>query len=296
MIDIIMRRKLFFLLGLVGFVILIIGLVKLVGSRSSRQGVLKVNSTPAASIFLDNKHKGRTPFEDKVDAGEYTIKIVPDATTTSLASWQGKIIVAQNLLTYVNRDLAESELSSAGDVLWLEKITSNKSEISVITIPDGATLLLDDENKGVTPVALSTVAPADHTISVTSPGFLPRTLKVKTTAGYKLNVLMQLALSSGTANTPVASPSPSVAPSGSPTPKPTSGTSADPTKPFVIIKDTPIGFLRVRFAPSTDASVSGQVNPGEKYTILDSQSGWYQIKYDGTNKGWVSGQYTEKVE
>ncbi len=296
-----MRRKLFFLLGLIGFIILIIGLIKLVSGRSPRQGVLKVNSTPSASIFLDNKHKGRTPFEDKVDAGEYTIKIVPDATTTSLASWQGKIVVAPSLLTYINRDLAESELSSAGDVLWLEKITSSKSEISITTIPDGATFLLDDENKGVTPVAISSVTAADHTMSVTSPGFLPRTLKVKTTAGYKLNALIALALSSGTTNTPVASPSssPTAASgqvSGSPTPKPTSTASVDPPKPFVIIKDTPIGFLRVRFTPSTDASISAQVNPGEKYTILDSQSGWYQIKYDSTNKGWVSGQYTEKVE
>ncbi len=304
-----MKRKLFFLLGVIGFIILVIGVVKLIGNSSPKQGVLKVNSTPSASIFLDNTHKGRTPFEDKVEAGEYTIKIVPDSATTSLASWQGKIVVSPNLLTYVNRDLSESELSSAGEVLWLEKITSNKSEISVTTIPDGATLLIDDENKGVTPVAVSSVTPADHTISVTSPGFVPRTLKVKTTAGYKLNALMQLALASGTASTPVASATPTVAgatttaptptskitgtPTKTPTPTPSAG---DPVKPYATIKDTPTGFLRVRMGPTTSATEAGKVNPGEKYSILESQNGWYQIKYDGTNTGWISGQYAEKVE
>ncbi len=210
-----MRRKFFFLIGLVGFIILIVGVVKFIGS-APKQGVLKVNSVPPASIFLDNKHIGRTPFEDKVTAGDYTIKIVPDASSESLASWQGKITVAPGALTYVNRDLSASELSSAGEMLWLEKITSNKSELSVTTIPDGATILLDDENKGITPVAISSVAPADHTIAITSSGFTPRSVKVKTPAGYKLNALIQLALFTGNANAPAASPTATLA--ASPTP------------------------------------------------------------------------------
>lgn len=296
-----MRRKIFLLVGIIGFIVLIIGLVKLLLGSQPKQGVLKVNSIPSASIFLDNKHKGRTPFEDKVEAGEYTIKIVPDAGASSLATWQGKIIVEPNALTYVNRELSESELSSAGDILWLEKITSNASELSVTTIPDGATLVLDDENKGMTPIAVSSVAAADHTVSITSPGFMPRTLKIKTPAGYKLNALIQLALGSGTATAPSASPAAGISPtpavagiSTSVTPKPSAA--GEPTKPYITIKDTPTGFLRVRMEPSTGATESGKVNPGQKFSIVDSQNGWYQILFDGTNKGWVSGQYATKVE
>ncbi len=296
-----MRRKFFFLLGIFGLVLFTIGGVKFLSSRTPKQGVLKVNSTPSASIFLDNKHKGRTPFEDKVEAGEYTIKIVPDSDTNNLASWQGKIVVSPNLLTYVNRDLSESELSSAGDVLWLEKIASNKSEISITTIPDGGTLLLDDENKGITPVALSALTPADHAISITSPGFVTRTLKIKTTAGYKLNALIQLALGSPTASSqtasPSASPSPTPAVAGAKTTvTPTPPSSGTPTKPYITIKNTPTGFLRVRMEPTTSATEAGKVNPGQQFSIVDAQNGWYQILYDGTNKGWVSGQYADKVE
>ncbi len=77
------------------------------------------------------------------------------------------------------------------------------------------------------------------------------------------------------------------------TPQPTV---PDPPKPFIIIEDTPTGFLRVRMEPSTTATEAGRVNPGEKYTILEEDNGWYEIEYDEEKTGWVSGQYAEKVE
>lgn len=303
-----MRRKIAFLLVLVGLVGIIFGVIKLFGNRSPKQGVLKINSTPAASVFLDNKHLGRTPFEDKVAVGEYTIKIVPEQGSANLASWQGKITVKSNILTYVNRDLSESELTSAGEILWLEKINSKHAEISVTTIPDGGTVFIDDEARGTTPVTLQNISAGDHSLTIASPGFLARTLKIKATSGYRLTSFIQLALS---ANQAMITPTPETTPmevlgiTAKPTPSlkitPTksassSGTIDDPPKPFVIIKDTPTGYLRVRMEPSTSATESGRVNPGEKYTFFDSRSGWYQIKFDGVNTGWISGQYTTKVE
>jgi uncharacterized protein YgiM (DUF1202 family) len=118
---------------------------------------------------------------------------------------------------------------------------------------------------------------------------------------------MKLGLSPG--GTPPAasiSGTPTGTPTGKVTPTPKTATSSaslpDPPKPFLTVKDTPTGFLRVRMEPGTgpDATVSGQVNPGDKFTILDtttvSDTPWYQIKYDGKNLGWVSGQYIAKTE
>jgi hypothetical protein len=300
-----MKRKVFFLVGLIGLVIIIATLVHFLGNRGPKEGELRVDSQPVATIFLDNKNIGKTPYKDKVIAGEYTVKLVPETTTTQLTSWQGKIVVGQNLLTYVNANLSESELTTAIDVVWLEKITSKQSELSVTTNPDGATVLVDDVSRGVTPLSLQDIAPGDHSVSVTSVGFLTRSLKIKTTPGYRLIADLKLALS-GATPTPEASPTGSPAPSGKTTPTPklsptktatgSAGLMPDPPKPFVLVKDTPTGFLRVREEPSTGATEAGRVNPGEKYTIVDTKSGWYQIKYDGTNSGWVSGQYTDKVE
>ncbi len=304
MIESTMKRKLVFLLILFAVLALAVLVVRVIlGGRSAKTGVLKVQTTPTASVFLDNKLLGRSPYEDKVDAGEYTIRLVPETTTGEAAAWQGPIRIAPNLLTYINASLADSEFATAVDSLWLERISGKGAEISVTTNPDGATVVIDGATRGVTPLTVSDVAAGDHTVTLASPGFVSRSIKMKTTAGYKLNASVKLALSPDAGLGAEATPSPTtpggkVTPKATPTKTATSSASTvpDPPKPFARIKDTPTGFLRVRMEPSTSATEAARVNPGEKYTILDEKSGWYQIKYDGTNLGWIAGQYAEKTE
>lgn len=302
-----MRRKIVFLLILLVIIAGGIVVFRLIWGRSAGTGELRVDSQPTVSIFLDNRHIGRSPYKDKVASGEYTMKLTPESTTEAPASWQGRVIVGSNLLTYVNATLSDSELSSAVDVLWLEKISGRSAEISVTTNPDGATLLVDNETRGVTPISLTDITAGDHTVTITSPGFAPRTIKAKTTAGYKLIITAKLALSGETLPTPTpeeettGTPTPTTRVTGTPKPTPTktatsSATMPDPAKPFVTINDTPVGFLRVRKEPSTGSEEVGRVNPGEKYHIEDEQSGWYQILYSGSNEGWISGQYATKTE
>lgn len=295
-----MKRKIGFLIGLVVLVAIIIFGMKFLNNRSPKQGKLKVNSSPASGVFLGTANIGRTPYEEMTNSGEYTIKLVPESTVTALSSWQGNIKIQPNLLTYVNADLAESEFTTAVDILWLEKISNKQSEISVTTNPDGASVSLDGETKGVTPLPMPNITTGEHSLIVSSPGFLTRTLKVKTTAGYRLNAIIKLALSPQGISEATTSASPT--PSSSITPKPTvTGTatasaSPNPPKPYALIKDTPTGFLRVRMEPTTGATEAAQVKPGDKFTILDTQDGWFKISYDGKNTGWISAQYTEKVE
>jgi hypothetical protein len=293
-----MKRKIFFLISLIGLVVLIGGIARYLNSRGPRQGELRVESIPTAAVFLDNKNIGKTPYKEKIDIGEYTLKLVPESTTAQLITWQGKISVGQNLLTYANAQLSESELTTAIDLVWLEKITSKVSELSVTTNPDGATVLVDDIVKGVTPLSLQDISAGEHNVSITSTGFITRTLKVRTTPGYRLIANLKLALSPGGS---VATASPTATLTPAPSGKTKTATAAavkktEPAKPYVRIKDTPTGFLRVRESPSTSATEAGRVNPGDMFTIVDSNNGWYEITYDGTNNGWVSGQYTEKVE
>ncbi|HUD19432.1 MAG TPA: PEGA domain-containing protein [Patescibacteria group bacterium] len=297
-----MKQKFFFLVAILGLIIVVGAVIHYLGTRGPKIGELRVESQPDASIFLDDKNIGKTPFRDKIDVGDYTLKLVPNSTTSQLNSWEGKVSVGQNLLTYVNANLSESDLTTAVDEVWLEKITSKTSELSVTTNPDGATVLVDDVIKGVTPLSLQDITTGDHDISITNTGFLTRTLKIKTTPGYRLIASFKLALSPGspTPDTGIAASS-SATPVSNALPSSSNASSSasqqpDPPKPFVIIKDTPTGFLRVRMDASVSASEAARVNPGDKFTIVDDKNGWYEIKYDGTNTGWVSGQYTEKVQ
>ena len=178
---------------------------------------------------------------------------------------------------------------------------AKKPELSVLTSPDGATILINDSSKGITPMTISDLESGEETLTIASPGFLTRTMKVRLTPGFKLIASFKLALS-GAVPTPDVTPE--VALSGTPSPTlkvtPTKSASssavADPKKPFVIIKDTPTGFLRVRVDATTSATEAARVKPGEKYHVVSEKSGWYEISYEATKDGWISGQYAEKIE
>ncbi len=313
---ILMKRKILFIAGIVGIVLGGFFLVRYFLNSGPKFGELRVDSQTPTTIFLDNKNIGKTPYKDKIASGDYSLKLVADSTTTQLASWQGKITVGKNLLTFVNANLGDRDLTTAIDIVWLEKITSKQSELSVTTGPDGATILVDDVSRGVTPLSVNDLTAGDHSISITNIGFLTRSIKIKTTAGYRVIANLKLALSgsgdvatlsdtsiaTSSASLESTTPSEKATPSGKLSPTPsvrvtgTPSTKKDPEKPFVIIKDTPTGFLRVRIEPSTSATESGRVNPGEKYHVTDTKSGWYEISFEEKKSGWISGQYAEKVE
>lgn len=255
--------------------------------KRQKEGIagLKVTSVPQATIFLDGRHLGRTPYEDKLAVGEYMLKLVPEATATSAATWQGKIKLTSGVLTYVNRDLGPTDLTSAGETLSLEKISEKTTEIALLSTPEGAMVNLDGEEKGVTPLSLRNVPPADHEILISATGFVSRKVQIRTTTGFKLTADFSLAISEG---------SEAATPTGTVTPGAKSG--KEPNKPYVQIKETPTGWLRVRIEPATSATEAAKVNPGEKYPFLEEKSGWYKIEYETGKEGWISGKYAEKFE
>jgi hypothetical protein len=298
-----MKQKVGALIGFV-FLALVVGVVIVaVRARTPKQGELKVDSDPVTSAFLDGKHIGRTPIGKpsyKVTSGEYELKLTPDSSD-STAVFQEKIKVNPGTLTYIDVKLGESDLVTSSYVLWLEKMTGSASEISVVTTPDSATVLLDDEPKGTSPLTIPDVVGGDHTLTVTSRGFVTKNMRIRASVGYRLIASVKLALGGGAPEqtaSPSATPGPTpkTSPGGSPKPTPTKSTSAEPTKPYALIKDTPTGFLRVRTDASTTSAELTRVKPGEKYTIVDAKDEWYKIQYEATRSGWISSTYVEKVE
>ena len=65
------------------------------------------------------------------------------------------------------------------------------------------------------------------------------------------------------------------------------------TGQFIIIKDTPTGFLRVRETPSGKEIT--KVLPGEKFELLDESNGWLQISLEDGTLGWVAKQYSSII-
>jgi hypothetical protein len=183
----------------------------------------------------------------------------------------------------VRRDFGDNEILSAGDIISLEPQTAKTASLSVVTAsPESASVTLDGQPQGFTPLLVASVIPGDHEITISSPGFADRQISAKAIAGYKLNINVKLA---GTPPTPQPTPSATVG----------TATSSANLKGYVEIKDTPTGFLRVRASASTGAKELGKVYPGDKYKVLSSKTGWYQIQVDldATTSGWISSQYAK---
>lgn len=254
-------------------------------SQTKGLGGIKIVSSPTASVFFNDRLVGKTPYEDKHPVGEHVLKLIPDEGATQASSWQGKVNVNSSVLTYVNRELGISELLSGGEILTLEKIPQGEAQLAVFSQPDGSTVLLDGQEKGVTPLLLKDISISEYDVSVTSPGFISRTVRTQVTSGFKLSVDFQLALAGDTAKlTDESSTASGILKEG------------ELVKTLVLIKDTPTGFLRVRSGPSTSYKELSKVEPGKNYQMLEEKGEWYKILYEEDKEGWISGRYASKVE
>lgn len=302
-----MKKKLF-LLGILA--ILFAGILAFryfLWDTQNTFGRLKIVSSPSAGIFIDNAAIGKSPFEEKYKVGEYMLKLIPEGDATATASWQGKIRIYKNALTYVNRELGSSDVNSAGEVFTVVPMETkpkddNYGEVYVETDPNGAIVYLDNDEKGVAPLVLQDVLKGDHEISVFMPGFYRRTQKLNVEGAYRVNTLFKLAIDPGQQKPSPTPASPSAdlkdgEKNSTPSAKPSTKVTKSPTgKTTITIDDTPVGFLRVREEPTVNASESARVNPGETFDVLEEKDGWYKINYDADKMGWVSGQYATKSE
>jgi len=273
---------------------------------------MQINTNPTASVFIDGKLMDKTPYQSNtLKPEEITVKLIPESTATPLVSWEGKVKLNAGVLTLIQRDFSSTEAGSSGEILTLEKIKDkNASSLSIVSDPDNALINIDGEAKGFTPITLDKTEAGDHQIKISKEGYAEKEVKAKTIAGFKLIVNVKLAQTNTqptTTPTPVPSgkvtPSVKVTPSPKVTPKASVTPSANVTpsgeelaRPYVVIKETPTGWLRVRSSPvaASDNEIA-KVNPGEKYPLLEEKSGWIKISFDG-KEGWVSGQYVTKFQ
>lgn len=281
-----------------GLIVLCTGFFLSGCSLKKTPAALQINATPVvANVFIDGKLLGKTPYQGSDwKESEVAVKLIPDSTTTPLASWEGKIKLTSGVLTLIERDFAVTENESSVEILTLEKIKDKKiSSLSVISDPDGSLITIDGEAKGFTPLLIDQIGVGDHQITIAKEGYVEKTVKAKTIAGFKLIVNVKLA-QKPESQTATASGTPMPTPKvGKVTPTTAPRVTSLPGQKQVLIKDTPTGWLRVRMEPSTTATEAAKVNPGEKFPLIDEQSGWLKIEYEIGKEGWVAGQYATKI-
>lgn len=243
---------------------------------------LQINTTSVANVFIEGKLVGKTPYQvNDLKAGEIAVKLIPEAVTDPLVSWEGKVKLNAGVLTLIEQEFASSLAGLSGQVLTLEQTkTKSVAGLTIISDPDGTLVNLDGETKGFAPFALEEVAVGDHQISLSKEGYQEKIIKARAIAGYKLIVSAKLAQEQvPTLASPSASPS----------------LESGKTEGKVRIKETPTGWLRVRQGPSVADPEVARVNPKEEYPVIGEKTGWYKISLEDAKEGWISSQYAEKI-
>src|SRR3989344_2829581 len=245
---------------------------------------LDIDTSPQSQVIIDGNESGSTPFNFKRKSGEITLRLVPQ----SGQPWEEKLRLNPGVRTAVRREFGSDSNQSAGEVYSLEKIRKDKASLTVVSTPDAVTVRIDDQPRGFTSLSIDEITEGEHQLILTSPGFRDRTIRAKTIKGYKLILNVTLAQDFVA---PTPTPTPTRKASGSPTLTP-------PPKPYVEVSSS-TGFVRVRSTPTTaEDNIITQLDNGVKvpYKGTSEDGGWYKVEYETGKTGWVSKQYTKKIE
>lgn len=296
-----MKKKLFIIIGLVVIFVIFIFVRFFWLDKQNASGKIKVLSSPAATVFIDNVAVGKTPYEiSNQKVGEYTVKLIPDEADKKTVTWEGKVPVYKNTLTYIGRELGTSELTSAGEILTVVKMEQkpegNTGEVLIETEPAGAIIYLDNDEKGVAPLKLDDVPAGDHELAVYLPGFFRRALRIKVEKGFQVKANFKLALDQSHKSLEAELEAARKVASEEAKKEEESASEETSTSQTIEILDTEVGYLNVRSEASVNGDIVTTVNPGDQFEYDEEDNGWYKITTSDGSVGWVSGDYVEIVE
>ena len=120
-------------------------------------GTLSVASTPTgATVYINNQNKGKTPLKLILSSGSYSVKITKDG----YEDYTKTVTVTANSTTTVNAALEE--------LTYLPFFSTGT--LYVDSYPFGATVYINGENKGKTPLEL-TLSAGSYSVKITKDGY-----------------------------------------------------------------------------------------------------------------------------
>ncbi|HUD44255.1 MAG TPA: PEGA domain-containing protein [Patescibacteria group bacterium] len=287
-----MKKAIFIVFTSFILAIVIIIFSQVVVNGSSGTGELQVTSQPAAKVYLDSQYLGQTPLcrcasvdqKSVLAAKDYTLKLIPNSGNKT--PFYEQISIVKGVLTVVDRTFA-GPAASEGSTLQLEALEDQSDSGMIVTsFPAKADILLDDNKIGQTPLDFANPTDSDHVLTIQKTGYKEKTLHIRTPKGYKLHVIVYLAID----------PSMPLQPGGQ-TAQASESAALTPTQPQVVkvtILDTPTGFLRVRAQADQYSAEVEEVKPGDSLDYMSEQDGWFQVKLPDNKIGWVSNEYAKK--
>jgi hypothetical protein len=243
-------------------------------SMSLPKSGIEIITYPTAKVYIDGKDAGSTPYKNNsLKPGEIEVKLVAKDI-----EWIKKIHLENGANTVINREFATTAETSGGYILYFEATgDKNKAGILISSKPDRATVAIEDEVKGYSPLRLEDVGEGDKKLVISFPGHKSVSSYVKFVKNYQLVVEADLPLEEVVETTEMVVPAPT------------------DKVAMVMIKSTETGWLRVRNSADANGAEITRVFTNEKYPIVDEKADWYKINLGTGKSGWISAKYAEKL-
>ena len=240
-----------------------------------KKASIKIDSTPPAIVYIDDKEAGTTTYENRsLSPGYINVKLV--SQSDSAQTWSKQIKIQNNINTVVKWNFADDKSDAFGYILYLEK-TGQDDRVGLLAnaTPDRTTVEIDGETKGFTPLRLDNIGFGDKTIHFSYPGYKNIDVVTREVRGYQLVVESFLGKV-----IPITIVEPSA------TPSPIENKTAT-------IKSTPTGWLRVRASNSLSSREVKKIKPKQKYKILKTEDEWIQLDLGNNLTGWIMAKYAD---
>ncbi len=283
-----MKRKIIStVLYLIGLVLIGFSVLVLIGFFKEQEAGLLIETEPQSTVYINNIEVGTTPYETTRKAGEASIKIKPvNIGEVKLDAYETNVNLVPGVKTIIKRAFMQKDEDVSGAIVSFEKIGSDRSYVTVVSIPDNSRIIVDGKNYGFTPLRVSLDA-GDHDLVVSKDGYLEKKLPIKIYKGFKLTASIKLAQ--------ISIEDSDIKPS----------TQEKESLGQIRINKTDVGFLRARSGANIGFPEVGRVKPDEVYDILEEgeHASWYKIKIVSTTnegatneiEGWVNSEFVTKI-
>ncbi len=273
--------------------------------KNSRAGLQIEYPNGSASVFLGDNFIGKAPLtEEKLQSGEYIVKITPD--DNRLSNLNLPIYLEKGTLSIIVYNPGETSKNSSSTVFELRKREDKSSTVSFETYPENAFISFDDKEVTFSPLVIDAVNPGEHHFSVNLPSYEAQDHSFLVLEGYETKITISLAKNIKVADD--AEPKNNEATASVIQAKfnedlNQASKSSDILGPKVEITKT--GFfeanqevLKVREASNSTAKEIGFAKVGNFYPYLGEKSSdqkWLKIQFEKIT-GWVSSDFAKVIE
>lgn len=291
-------------------------------NKPQQAGLQVITNDIPSSVYLDGQLVDKTPFIEKtLKPGSYTLKIQPD--NSDLVAHETSINLNPNSLTVVTWKPEKKPELSGGVIYEMEPLKDkNSSEISFVSVPDGAIIQLEGMPKDFAPTIIPNVEPGHHEYEITLPSYETQKHTINVIKGFRMIVKVKLAKLEEISDSEPSVVDESKEASASATSNGTDlsqakqaslsgvtelgqdleisekATSSAESGQTVTIKSTgyfrnSIEVLRVRDQAGPQGKEIGFAPVNSSYSYLgESKNNWYKISFNGA-VGWVSGDFSQ---